>query len=89
MIGAVFIFFTLVLGNRILILFNLIPMAILGVLLLFAGSQLALTILDIRERKEMFVVVTILGITLASNLAAGFIVGIVLAILLRSPKLTV
>lgn len=89
MIGAVFVFFTLVLGNRILTLFNLIPMAILGVLLLFAGSQLALTILDIRERKEMFVVVTILGITLASNLAAGFIVGIVLAYLLRSPKLTV
>lgn len=53
--------------------FNLIPLAIPGVLLLFAGSQLALTILDIRERREMFVVVTILGITLASNLAAGFI----------------
>jgi SulP family sulfate permease len=89
MIGAVFILFTLVLGNRILALFNLIPMAILGVLLLFAGSQLALTILDIRERKEMFVVVTILGITLASNLAAGFMAGILLAYLLRSPKLTV
>ena len=77
------------LGNRILALFNLIPMAILGVLLLFAGSQLALTVLDIKERKEMFVVVTILGITLASNLAAGFMVGIVLAYLLRSQKLTI
>jgi SulP family sulfate permease len=76
MIGAVFILFTLILGNRILALFNLIPMAILGVLLLFAGSQLALTVLDIKERKEMFVVVLILGITLASNLAAGFMAGI-------------
>jgi SulP family sulfate permease len=89
MIGAVFILFTLLLGNRILALFNLIPMAILGVLLLFAGSQLALTVLDIKERKEMFVVVLILGITLASNLAAGFMAGIVLAYLLRSEKLTV
>jgi SulP family sulfate permease len=89
MIGAVFILFTLVLGNRILALFNLIPMAILGVLLLFAGSQLALTILDVRERKELFVVVMILGITLASNLAAGFLAGIVMACLLRSDKLTV
>jgi SulP family sulfate permease len=76
MIGAVFILFTLLLGNRILALFNLIPMAILGVLLLFAGSQLALTVLDIKERKDMFVVVLILGITLASNLAAGFMAGI-------------
>lgn len=89
MIGALFILFTLVLGNRILALFNLVPLAILGVLLLFAGSQLALTILDIKERKEMFVAVLILGITLASNLAAGFMAGILLAYLLRSEKLTV
>ena len=89
MIGAVFILLTLVLGNRILAIFHLIPMAILGVLLLFAGSQLALTILDVRERKELFVVLSILGITLASNLAAGFMVGILMAYLLRSEKLSV
>ena len=88
-IGAIFILLTLLLGNRILALFNLIPMAILGVLLLFAGSQLALTVSDIRERKDLFVVVAILGITLASNLAAGFIVGIALAYLLKSEKLNV
>ena len=89
MIGAVFILSTFIFGNRILAVFNLIPMAILGVLLLFAGSQLALTIIDVKERKELFVVVTILGITLAANLAAGFMVGILLAYLLRSEKLTV
>jgi SulP family sulfate permease len=77
------------LGNRILSVFNLIPMAILGVLLLFAGSQLALTIVDVSERKDLFVVVTMLGITLAANLAVGFLVGIVLAYLLRLEKLTV
>jgi SulP family sulfate permease len=88
-IGAIFILLTLLLGNHILAVFNLVPMAILGVLLVFAGSQLALTVLDIEERKEMFVVVSILGITLASNLAAGFIVGIALAYLLRSKKFTV
>jgi len=89
MIGAVFILVTLLLGRRILAVFNLMPMAILGVLLVFAGSQLALTILDVRERKELFVVVSILGITLAANLAAGFLAGIVLAYGLRSEKLTV
>ena len=89
MIGVIFIFFTLILGNSILIIFNLIPMAILGVLLLFAGSQLALTILDVNQRKDLFVVVSILGITLASNLAAGFLAGIALAYLLRSERLVV
>jgi SulP family sulfate permease len=59
------------------------------VLLLFAGSQLALTVIDIRERKELFVVLVILGITLASNLAVGFIVGIGVAYALKADKLRV
>ena len=89
MIGTVFILFTILLGHRIIAVFNLIPLAILGVLLLFAGSQLALTILDVKERKDLFVVVVILGITLAANLAAGFLAGIALAYLLRSKQMTV
>ncbi len=43
----------------------------------------------IEPGKELFVVVAVLGITLASNLAAGFMTGIVLAYLLKSGKLTV
>jgi SulP family sulfate permease len=64
-------------------------MSILGVLLIFAGSQLALTVIDLEGRKDYFVVVLILGITLAGNLAAGFITGIVVAHLLRWEKLSV
>jgi len=65
------------------------PWSILGVLLLFAGSQLALTVIDIRERKDLFVVLVMLGITLASNLAVGFIVGIGVAYGLKSDQLSV
>ena len=68
---------------------HLLPLATLGVLLLFAGSQLALTILDVKDRKDLFVVLLMLGITLASNLAVGFIIGIFLALALRSEKLNV
>jgi len=64
-------------------------MSILGVLLVFAGSQLALTILDLKERKEMFCALIILGITVASNLAAGFMVGIIVAYLLKWDKLSI
>jgi SulP family sulfate permease len=42
-----------------------------------------------KTRKEMFVPILILGITLASNLAAGFLVGIAIALALKSEKLTV
>ena len=48
-------------------------------MLVFAGAQLALTIMDLQQRKDYFVAVLMLGITLASNLAVGFIVGIVVA----------
>ena len=64
-------------------------MSILGVLLIFAGSQLALTIIDLNERKDLFVALVILGITLASNLAVGFVVGIALAYALKSKRLNV
>jgi SulP family sulfate permease len=55
-------------------------------LLLFAGSQLCLTILDLSERKDMFVCLVILGITLATNLAAGFLAGIAVAYLIKSDR---
>jgi SulP family sulfate permease len=64
-------------------------MSALGVLLVFAGSQLALTLLDMKERKELFIPLMILGITLASNLAVGFLTGIALGYALKSNRLSV
>lgn len=78
-IGFIFIVLVVVLGNGIYGFLTMIPMAILGVLLLFSGSQLAMTFLDINKRKDLFVVLMMLGITLSSNLAIGFGVGIFLA----------
>jgi SulP family sulfate permease len=89
MIGLVFAGLAVLLGDHVLAVVNLLPMAVLGVLLLFAGSQLALTIIDIRKPKELFVVLVMLGITLASNLAVGFIAGIAIAYVLRSDKIKV
>ena len=89
MIGLVFAGLAVLLGDHVLAVVNLLPMAVLGVLLLFAGSQLALSVIDIRERKDLFVVLVMLGITLASNLAVGFIVGIGVAYALKSEKLRV
>jgi SulP family sulfate permease len=89
MIGFIFLFLAVLLGNHAVSVVSLLPMAILGVLLLFAGSQLALTILDMKERKDLFVSLLMLGITLASNLAVGFIVGFIAAYALKSDRLSV
>ena len=89
MIGTIFLILAILLGSQTLSLVNLIPMSILGVLLLFAGSQLALTVIDMRKRKDLFVALTMLGITFALNLAVGFAVGIGVAYALRSDRLSV
>lgn len=89
MIGSIFILLIILLGANILNILHLIPLATLGVLLIFAGIQLSLTLLDVSERRDMFVVVVMLGLTLVLNLAVGFLVGITLALILRSGKLSV
>ena len=85
-IGAVFIALALFLGSRSLVFINLLPLSVLGILLLFAGSQLCLTIQDLTTRKDMFVSLVILGITLATNLGAGFLAGIAVAYLTKLEK---
>jgi SulP family sulfate permease len=88
-IGTVFVALAVLLGEHALSVVYLIPMAVLGVLLLFAGSQLALTVIDMTLRKDLFVVLVMLGITLATNLAVGFIVGMALAYALKWDRLRV
>jgi SulP family sulfate permease len=78
MIGFFMVVAVMLIGDQLLALFHLIPIAILGVLLFFAGGQLALAIADMKKRSDMFIVLTILGVALGTNLAVGFIVGLLL-----------
>lgn len=88
-IGSIFVILALFLGEHLMGVIYLLPMSALGVLLVFAGAQLTLTILDMNTRKDMFVPILVVGITIASNLAAGFVVGIAIAYALKSEKLNV
>lgn len=88
-IGLIFAVLAIALGNSIVDFFKMLPMSVLGILLIFAGAQLALTIMDLKERRDFFVAAIILGITLASNLAAGFITGIAVAHVLKWEKLSI
>ncbi len=89
MIGIVFVLLALVLGDEILAVIYLLPLSVLGILLLFAGCQLGMTIMDLENRKDFFVVLFMLGITLAANLAAAFLVGIAVAWMLKAENLHV
>lgn len=88
-IGTIFITLAILLGGYVLSVIYLLPFSVLGTLLIFAGSQLALTVKDIKERADLFVVVIMLAITIATNLALAFIVGIIIAYTLKTGKLAV
>lgn len=89
MIGVIFLMLAVLFGGYALSIIYLLPLSVLGILLIFAGSQLALMIRDMKERADLFVVVTMLGITIATNLAAAFIVGIIIAYAFKTGKLKV
>jgi SulP family sulfate permease len=82
-IGALFVVLALVLGDGIVPLLSLIPLSVLGVLLVFAGLQLALMIKDVEGRGDLFVVLLMMGLTLAFNLAVAFFAGIAVAWIVR------
>lgn len=84
MVGAIFLGLAVFFGKDALPIIYLLPLSILGILLVFAGSQLALMIGDVKQREDVFVVVVMLGITLATNLAVAFIVGIALAYIFKT-----
>lgn len=88
-IGTIFLLLALFFGPQALSLMHLLPISILGVLLIFAGLQLGLSILDMFNRKEMLVVLLIPCITLSSNLAWGFGIGLIVAHLLKSDKFSI
>jgi sulfate permease, SulP family len=89
MIGGVFLLVGLFVGDQAVALFSLLPLAVLGALLVFAGAQLAMMILDVNDRRDLFVVILMLGLSLTTNLAIGFGAGIAIAYLLRLKRFEV
>ena len=87
-IGALFLVLAVVLGAHVLDAVRLLPMGALGVLLVFAGLQLCLTVMDM-DRRGMFVVFFMLAMTLSMNLAWAFAIGLGLAYVLKSERFRV
>lgn len=84
MIGFIFLLIALVFGRIGISLLSSIPNAVLGVLLLFAGLELALLIMDVKEKRDLFVVFLIAGIGFATtNMGIAFFTGIIVVYLMK------
>ncbi|MCL0035452.1 putative sulfate/molybdate transporter [Thermodesulfovibrionales bacterium] len=85
-IGAIFLVLALLFGEHALAILYLLPFSFLGALLIFAGVELALMILDVKKRTDLFVALTMIATTLATNLAIAFAVGLILAYAFKTEK---
>jgi len=84
LIGVFFILIALAFGRIGVSLLTSIPNAVLGVLLLFAGLELALLVRDVKERRDFFITFLIAGIGLATtNMSIAFASGIAVSWLLK------
>jgi len=84
MIGLFFIMIALIFGRTGVPLLATIPNGVLGVLLLFAGLELALLVRDVRERGDLFITFLIAGIALATtNMSVAFASGIIVSRLMK------
>ncbi len=84
LIGLLFILIAVAFGRIGVSLLSSIPNAVLGVLLLFAGLELALLVRDVKERGDLFIAFLIAGIGLATtNMSIAFAAGIIVSRLLK------
>jgi len=83
MLGAAKIVLGLTLGGAAAVLLAAYPQSILGVLLAFAGIELALPARDCTTRRDFFLAAATAGGVLGLNTAAGFLIGFCAACVLR------
>jgi len=83
MLGAIMIGLALFFSGSVGLLFQVFPKAVLGVVLFFAGAELALTARDIgSEKEDVYAMVVVAGIA-TWNMGAAFLAGVILHLLLR------
>jgi Molybdate transporter of MFS superfamily len=82
-LGSLLILIALFFSDSVAVIFKIFPNAILGVILFFAGSELAIVVKDIGLKKTDFYVMLIVAAFAMWNMGAAFLVGVILDNALR------
>ncbi len=77
-LGSILIFIALFFSESISIIFKIFPNAILGVILFFAGSELAIVVRDIGDKKSEFYVMIVVAAVAMWNMGVAFLAGVIL-----------
>jgi MFS superfamily sulfate permease-like transporter len=82
-LGSLLVLLALFFSDSVAIIFKIFPNAILGVILFFAGSELAIVVKDIGDKKTDFYVMLIVAAFAMWNMGVAFLVGVVMDNCLR------
>jgi hypothetical protein len=77
-LGVIVLFTGLFLSDSVSLLFQFFPRPILGVILFFAGVELALVIRDVRLKRENLFVLLITAGTAMWNMGVAYLAGLLL-----------
>ncbi|MGA3114035.1 MAG: putative sulfate/molybdate transporter [Syntrophobacteraceae bacterium] len=77
-LGSMLVLIALFFSDSVAIIFKIFPNAILGVILFFAGSELAIVVKDIGDKKSDFYVMLIVAAFAMWNMGAAFLAGVIL-----------
>ena len=64
-------------SNSVILIFKLFPLSILGVILFFAGLEMAITARDINEKNDFYILLVTAGFAVW-NMGAGFLAGLIM-----------
>jgi len=70
-------------GGSLMVIMTRFPLSILGVLLVFSGLELAVVCRDQTQKQNFMVMILTAGVSVAANVAFGFLIGVIVAIILR------
>lgn len=77
-LGSILILIALLFSDSVSIIFKIFPNAILGVILFFAGSELAIVVKDIGDKKTDFYVMLIVAAVAMWNMGVAFLAGVIM-----------
>jgi len=88
-LGSIVVTIALFFSDSVSLLFRIFPDAVLGVILFFAGAELALVARDIGDRKIDFYVMLVVAGLAMWNMGVAFVVGVALDNALRRKWITI
>ena len=77
-LGMIVLLIGLFLSDSVVLLFQVFPRSILGVILFFAGVELALVIKDIKLQKQNLFVLLVTAGTAMWNMGIAYLAGLIL-----------